>query len=76
MSQPQHKSAIVDTADLGSRIRTRRREVGLTQTELATAAGTSLTFVSQLERGKSTAQIGRVLMLFAALGLELEIRQR
>ena len=61
---------------MGARIRARRRELGLTQTELAGVARTSLRFVSEVERGKPTARLDGVLRLLAALGLELRIEQR
>jgi y4mF family transcriptional regulator len=59
---------------LGNLIRTRRKELGLTQTELADVARTTLRFVSELERGKSTAQLDGVLRVLAALGIKLEAR--
>lgn len=67
---------ILDAADLGRAIRARRREVGLTQGELAAAAGTSLRFVSEVERGKPTARLGGVLRLLAELGLALRVGRR
>lgn len=57
---------------LGSLIRRRRTDLGLNQTELADVAGTSLRFVSELERGKQTAQLGGVLRVLAALGVRLD----
>jgi y4mF family transcriptional regulator len=59
---------------LGPLIRRRRKELGLNQTELAGVAGTSLRFVSELERGKRTAQLDGVLRVLAALGIRLEAR--
>lgn len=65
-------AVLIDTPDaLGTLIRTRRRELGLTQTELASVANTSLRFVSEVERGKATARLSGVLALLAALGIEL-----
>ena len=61
---------------LGPLIRRRRKELGLNQTELAEVARTSLRFVSELERGKSTAQLDGVLRVLAALGVRLEARVR
>ena len=57
---------------LGPLIRRRRKELGLNQTELAEVARTSLRFVSELERGKPTAQLDGVLRVLAALGIRLE----
>ncbi len=57
---------------LGRLIRRRRNSLGLNQTELAGVAGTSLRFLSELERGKATAQLDATLRVLAALGVSLE----
>lgn len=63
----------IDTPDdVGSVVRARRKELGLNQTELAGVARTTLRFISELERGKSTAQLGGVLRVLAALGIQIE----
>lgn len=59
--------------DLGSRIRERRRELRLTQGELADVAGVTLRFVSELENGKETAQFAGIQRILAALGLDLYV---
>lgn len=67
----------IDSSDaLGPLIRRRRKELGLNQTELAEVARTSLRFVSELERGKPTAQIDGILRVLAALGIRLEANVR
>ncbi len=63
-------------AELGAALRARRKAFGLTQGELADAAGTSLRLVSELERGKANARLESVLKLAAELGLELYARPR
>lgn len=68
--------SVANSTDLGRAIRARRKEIGLNQTDLATAANTSLRFVSEVERGKSTARVEGVLRLLGALGLDLELRPR
>jgi len=42
---------------------------------LAAASGVGLRFLVELERGKATAQIGKVIAVLAALGCELQIRR-
>lgn len=49
--------------------------MGLRQDELAAASGVGLRFIVELERGKATAQIGKVLTVLAALGCELQIQR-
>lgn len=63
-------------ATLGRLIRARRKELGLTQTDVADVARTTLRFVSELERGKPTAQLDGILRVLAALGIELEASAR
>jgi y4mF family transcriptional regulator len=62
--------------ELGARIKSRRKQVGLNQQQLADEAGVGLVFVSQIENGKETAHIGLVLKILEALGLELTVRER
>jgi y4mF family transcriptional regulator len=59
--------------DIGALIRDRRRNAGLSQTELAGRIGTTQRWVSEIERGKSTAEIGLVLLALAALGIQLSV---
>ena len=58
---------------LGSAIRARRRQLKATQKDLALTCGTGLRFISDLEKGKPTCQIGKVLQVLQALGLKLQI---
>ncbi|MFN8152171.1 MAG: helix-turn-helix domain-containing protein [Solirubrobacterales bacterium] len=61
---------------LGRLIRARRLDAGLTQGELADAAGTSLRLVSEVERGKANARLESVLKLLRELGLEIRLESR
>ncbi|MHB8790518.1 MAG: helix-turn-helix transcriptional regulator [Desulfobulbaceae bacterium] len=58
---------------LGAALRARRRQLKVTQKDLALTCGTGLRFIIDLEKGKPTCQIGKVLQVFQALGLELRI---
>ena len=66
---------MLDTAAIGQIIRDERKALGLRQDELAAASGVGLRFLVELERGKATAQIGKVIAVLAALGCELQIRR-
>ena len=70
------RTPIYNPSELGELIRRRRRQLGLTQTEVAEVADTNLRFVSELERGKPTARLENVLRVLATLGIELEARIR
>jgi len=57
--------------DLGALIRAQRKKRGWTQKELAAQVGVRPLWISQFERGKSTAQIGLVFRTLKALELYL-----
>ena len=61
------------TTDLGAAIRAARKAHGMRQPDLAAACGTSVRFVVELERGKSTAQVGKVLHVLHMLGLRVSL---
>lgn len=61
---------------LGKFIKTTRKSKHLSQQELADMAGVGRRFVSELENGKTTLEIGRVLKVCQALGVDLVARKR
>ena len=61
--------------NLGKAIQSQRKKLRLSQTELADLAAVSLNLVSQVEAGKTTAQISKVLDILHALGLRLTLEQ-
>ncbi len=67
---------VTSIADLGAYIRQERREQRLTQSELAGLSGVGLTFISQLENGKVTAEVGKVLNVLSVLGSDLIVERR
>lgn len=70
------KRQITSELDLGASIRGRRNELELTQGELADVSSVTLRFVSELERGKATAQYDGIRRVLAALGLDLFVEPR
>lgn len=56
---------------LGAILRAMRRDQGLTQAEAADLAGVSRKWVSEVEKGKPSAEVGRVLQVVHALGFEI-----
>ncbi len=67
---------ITDAESFGRAIRQRRRELGYTQGFLAEVTGFSVSFISDLERGKETAELGRALYLAGCLGLDVSVAGR
>jgi HTH-type transcriptional regulator/antitoxin HipB len=63
-------------AEIGAAIRAKRRAIGMRQGELASLAGVGARFLSEVENGKASAEIGKVLQVLKRLGLELTIRPR
>jgi HTH-type transcriptional regulator / antitoxin HipB len=67
---------IQSPSQLGKLIRQRRKAAGLTQRELADLGDVGTRFLSELERGKPTCQIGKTLAILKLLGLELRLTAR
>ena len=67
---------VTNPTDLGQAIREARRKQGLRQPDLAAAAGTSVRFIVELERGKPTIQLGKAMQVLAMLGLRLSVTPR
>lgn len=61
---------------LGSLIKERRKSIRKTQNELADLANVSTHFLSDLENGKPTIEIGKALNVLTLLGLDLVIVPR
>ncbi|WP_085066422.1 helix-turn-helix domain-containing protein [Catenuloplanes japonicus] len=64
---------IANARDLGLVVRQARQDRGQTQAALAVAAGVSLRWLSNLEAGKATAELGLVLRTLDELGLGLDV---
>ena len=67
---------ITDVKSYGEAIRKRRKELGYTQAYLAEFTGFSVSFISNLERGKATAEIGKSIYLANLLGMDLYMENR
>lgn len=61
------------TEDIGRIIRQTRKQLDVTQQDLALTSGTGLRFIIDLEKGKPTCQIGKVLTVMQTLGIKLAI---
>lgn len=64
---------IMSPMDIGKAIRAKRKTDGLTQADAAALCGVGTRFLGELERGKETAQIGKILRILKGLGLTLQI---
>ena len=59
--------------NIGRYIRKIRKELNVTQRDLALTAGTGLRFIIDLENGKPTCQIGKTLQVLQVLGIQLNL---
>ncbi len=67
---------MLTASDIGHAVRDTRRALGLRQPDLAAAAGVGLRFIVELERGKASVQLDRVLAVLQVLGLDLAVVRR
>ena len=67
---------LFQASDLGARIRDRRKTLGYTQAKLAALCGTGVRFISDLENGKETIELGKALVVASALGIDIIARVR
>ena len=71
------QAAIIrDSEELGRLVREMRTEQGLLQIDLAGLAGTGNRFIVDLERGKPTLQLQKVLDVLDLMGLEVVVRRK
>lgn len=56
--------------EIGEIVRATRKTMRVTQADLALTSGTGLRFIIDLEKGKPTCQIGKVLTVLQTLGIE------
>lgn len=66
-------SKIVHSKDIGKIVKNTRKKLGVTQRNLALTSGTGLRFISELEQGKPTCQLEKVLTVLRTLGIKLII---
>nr|MBQ4457729.1 helix-turn-helix transcriptional regulator [Clostridia bacterium] len=67
---------ITNAKDFGQALRQRRKQLGYTQAFLSEVSGFSVTFISDLENGKRTAELGKAISLANLLGLDCSLTPR
>ena len=67
---------INNTTDFGTALKKRRKELGYTQRYISEFTGFSISFISDLENGKTTAELGKALSLANLLGLDFSLTPR
>lgn len=66
-------TSIRSTQQLGQALRAARKQLGLTQSQLALASGCGLRFIVDLEAGKPTLRLETVLRVIEALGGDITL---
>ncbi len=65
--------ARLNSKDIGKAVRQARHILGATQKAVALTSGTGLRFIGELEQGKATCQLGKVLMVLNTLNVSLSL---
>jgi HTH-type transcriptional regulator/antitoxin HipB len=73
--RPGKPFRLYTAASVGPAIRHYREEAGLTQAELAERAGLNRTYLSNLEQGKETEQMRRILRILKVLGVRATLQE-
>jgi y4mF family transcriptional regulator len=66
-------TSIRSPQQLGDALRIARKRLGLTQPQIALAAGVGVRFIVELEAGKPTLRLEKVLRVIDALGGEIAL---
>ena len=67
---------VADAVSFGKALRARRKKLGYTQSYVAEVSCMSVSFISDLERGKATAELGKAMFLANILGLDVSMSVR
>jgi y4mF family transcriptional regulator len=59
--------------DIGKLIWETRKKLGVTQKALALTSGTGIRFIIELEKGKETCEVGKVLTVLHTLGIKMTL---
>lgn len=65
-----------DCIEFGQMLKERRRELNYTQSYIADYTGLSVSFISNLENGKETAELGKALYYLSILGMDIDLSSR
>lgn len=73
---PSTTAPLHTPAQLGAALRAQRKAQGLTLEQLSGLSGLGMRFLSELERGKATAELGKTLEVARLLGLDCYLLPR
>ncbi len=67
---------ITKVEQIGELVRTERKKAGLKQAECASLCGLGVRFFSELENGKPTLEIDKVLKVLRLMGFEINLEKK
>lgn len=67
---------VINNKQIGSLVKSTRNSLCITQKKLALASGIGLRFISELEAGKPSCEIDKVLMILHTLGIEVILESK
>jgi HTH-type transcriptional regulator / antitoxin HipB len=59
------------TLQLGQIIKEQRKRLGMNQAQLAMVSATGVRFISDIENGKESCQLGKAIKVLGSLGLQI-----
>jgi HTH-type transcriptional regulator/antitoxin HipB len=66
-------SRIYNSQDIGKVVKNTRKKLGVTQRTLSLTSGIGLRFIIELEKGKPTCQLEKVLIVLKTLGIKITL---
>jgi len=67
---------IADLKTIGTLLRKKRKQMGLTQSDAAGLCNVGIRFISELENGKSTMHFDKVLKVLKLFGFTISMREK
>lgn len=75
-NRPSPQAAVRSSVELGAIVREQRKRLALKQLDIAGLGNTGNRFIVDLENGKPTVQLQKVLDVIDLLGLEVVVRPK
>jgi HTH-type transcriptional regulator/antitoxin HipB len=63
----------MNAKQIGEMVKATRKSLAVTQKDLAMTSGTGLRFIIELEKGKATCQLSKVLTVLNTLGIMIDL---
>ena len=67
---------INNTSEFGKVLKKRRKELKYTQRDLSEFTGFSISYLSDLENGKQTTELGKAIYIANLLGIDILLQER